>query len=95
MDAGKVRKEWRSKRQNRRMKKRRVVEQMKVKRYTLVEPEDSKGFVVVRRAGGNVDFRVRANALKAVGDGSDDYMPASVPKAYKLEIMERKEESVL
>ena len=77
------------------MKKRRVVEQMKVKRYTIVEPVDSKGFVVVRRIGGNVDFRVRANALKAVGDGSDDYMPASVPKAYKLEIMERKEESGL
>ena len=77
------------------MKKRHVVEQMKVKRYTLVEPKDSKGFVVVRRVGGNVDFRVRANALKAVGDGSNDYMPASVPKAYKLEIMERKEESWL
>ena len=30
------------------MKKRRVVEQMKVKRYTIVEPEDTKGFVVVR-----------------------------------------------
>ena len=77
------------------MKKRHVVEQMKVKRYTLVEPKDSKGFVVVRRVGGNVDFRVRANALKAIGDGSNDYMPASVPKAYKLEIMERKEESGL
>jgi hypothetical protein len=77
------------------MKKRRVVEQMKVKRYTLVEPKDNKGFVVVRRVGGNVDFRVRAYALKAVGDGSDDYMPASVPKAYKLVIMERKEESGL
>jgi hypothetical protein len=45
------------------MKKRRVVEQMKVKRYTIVEPVDSKGFVVVRRVGGNVDFRVRANTL--------------------------------
>ena len=77
------------------MKKRRVVEQMKVNRYTLVEPEDSKGFVVVRRVGRNVNFRVRANTLKPVGDGSDDYMPASVPKAYKLIIMERKEESGL
>ena len=76
------------------MKKRRVIEQMKVNRYTLVEPEDSKGFVVVRRVGGNVDFRVRANALKVV-DGTGEYMPASVPKAYKLEIMERKEESGL
>lgn len=76
------------------MKKRRVVEQMKVNRYTLVEPKDSKGFVVVRRVGGNVDFRVRANTLKAI-DGSGEYMPASVPKAYKLEIMERKEESGL
>lgn len=76
------------------MKKRRVVEQMKVNRYTLVEPEDSKGFVVVRRVGGNVNFRVRANVLKAI-DGSDEYMPASVPKAYKLIIMERKEESGL
>lgn len=77
------------------MKKRRVIGQMKVNRYTLVEPEDSKGFVVVRRVGGNVNFRVRANTLKPVGDGSDDYMPASVPKAYKLIIMERKEESGL
>jgi hypothetical protein len=77
------------------MKKRRVIDQMKVNRYTLVEPEDSKGFVVVRRVGGNVNFRVRANTLKPVGDGSDDYMPASVPKAYKLIIMERKEESGL
>ena len=77
------------------MKKRRVVEQMKVNRYTLVEPEDGKGFVVVRRVGGNVDFRVRANTLKPVGDGSGEYMPASVPKAYKLIIMERKEESGL
>ena len=77
------------------MKKRRVIDQMKVNRYTLVEPEDSKGFVVVRRVGGNVNFRVRANTLKPVGDGSDGYMPASVPKAYKLIIMERKEESGL
>ena len=76
------------------MKKRRVVEEMKVNRYTLVELEDSKGFVVVRRVGGNVDFRVRANTLKPV-DGSGEYMPASVPKAYKLIIMERKEESGL
>ena len=77
------------------MKKRHVVEQMKVKRYTLVEPKDSKGFVVVRRVGGNVDFRVRANTLKPADDGSGEYMPASVPKAYKLIIMERKEESGL
>ena len=77
------------------MKKRRVVEEMKVNRYTFVEPEDSKGFVVVRRVGGNVDFRVRANTLKPLNDGPGEYIPASVPKAYKLEIMERKEESGL
>ena len=77
------------------MKKRRVIDQMKVNRYTLVEHVDSKGFVVVRRVGGNVDFRVRANTLKPLNDGSGEYMPASVPKAYKLIIMERKEESDL
>jgi hypothetical protein len=68
---------------------------MKVNRYTIVEHVDSKGFVVVRRVGGNVDFRVRANTLKPLNDGSGEYMPASVPKAYKLIIMERKEESGL
>lgn len=77
------------------MKKRRVIEQMKVNRYTIVEHVDNKGFVVVRRVGGNVDFRVRANTLKPLNDGSGEYMPASVPKAYKLIIMERKEESGL
>ena len=77
------------------MKKRRVIEQMKVNKYTIVEHVDSKGFVVVRRVGGNVDFRVRANTLKPLNDGSGEYMPASVPKAYNLIIMERKEESGL
>ena len=77
------------------MKKRRVIEQMKVNRYTIVEHVDSKGFVVVRRVDGNVDFRVRANTLKPFNDGSGEYMPASVPKAYKLIIMERREEGGL